>query len=65
MMISVPSTWREVDEADFEQFLKGCNDYRTTSYVGSRAYEFAHNGKWFAIIKNDKVWIDPSLLVSE
>lgn len=63
MTITVPHGWIEVSEEGLEQFLKECADYRSECYVGARRYSFAHNGKAFAVIKGDKAYVRPDLLV--
>ncbi len=61
-LFSAPHGWKEVEESDFEEFLKACADYRTESYSNYRRYYFAHNKKDFAMILNGKVLVDPELL---
>lgn len=57
-----PSDWKTVEEADLEEFLKGCPDYTTESHYGSREYRYRHNGELFARIVNGKIQVHSSLL---
>lgn len=63
MIASIPSGWREVGLSEFEEFLKGCADYRRDSFSGGSYYSWARNDKRFAFADSkDRIWVDPSLL---
>lgn len=63
MNIGLPSDWKEVEEPDFEEFLKTCDDYTTDNWSDGRCYAWRHNDRRFAMIRNGKVFVDPSILL--
>lgn len=62
MIYTQPQGWLEVEEPQFQEFLKTCADYVTDSYAGARCYEWRHNRERFAMILGDKIYVDPKLL---
>lgn len=63
MIYTQPPDWREVEESDFEDFLKTCADYTTDSYSNAKSFMWRHNKHQFAVILGEKIFVDPSLLV--
>ncbi len=62
MDISVPTDWRQVDEADFREYLSRCPEY-TRDLFNHMVYTFKWNKKRFAIdAGKGEIFIDPSIL---
>lgn len=61
-----PNGWVEVPVAEFEEFLKTCNDYVRDSYCGSSSYRYRHNDKVFARAeiydRVERVFVPPEVL---
>lgn len=59
-----PYDWKEVGRADFEEFLKSCNDYYRDAWANGVYYVFRWNKERFAFEwSSGAVMVDPQFLV--
>ncbi len=66
MFITKPEGFVPVPTSAFEDYLKWCNDYVRTAYVGAGSYKFRATGKEFAVVLEERgeehVYVDPNIL---
>lgn len=65
-IINVPADWKRVSENYLQQFLKDCEDYTRTGYVGAVQYQFRRGHRAFAILREtehgEEIYVNPKLV---
>lgn len=62
-IIDVPDGWKRVPKELFEEYLKWCDDYTRTGYIGAVKYHFRRGNRDFAVVRatdhGEEIYVNP------